>query len=231
MFQQQFIRNLERRADVPADRLHISVKRHTRALRIGNLHLLAFGKLHNRAVSELVCLRIGIDALHGGKAATAAEKAALVRRRRRHENREHAADHCGHQLSIAVALQLLELFNDRRKNRDASSLSRTLDIGHDVQDVASTCTITEDRHSAPFHLNRVRRTCSSSRVSISDIDCNGLSVLTDLNAPKNVFLQGLKVVLRVANAIGFDDPDTQVVHRANATNHRRNDKTVAAHQR
>lgn len=65
----------------------------------------------------------------------------------RDKDREHATHDGSHEFRIGVALQLLELFDDRCEQWQATALARPFDVSHDVQDVLPPHRLAENRNA------------------------------------------------------------------------------------
>ena len=155
-------------------------------------------------------------------------KRAFVRRLRLYENREEGTDHGSHQLGVRVALQLLEFFDHRRKERHASALCRALDVRHHVQDVAASSLFAKGWDARP--LRDVGFWCARCRirVAVGHVDRPHITIRPYLDAAQDILLRVL--AHRVANSVSLDDAHTQVVRNAGTWRQRQDDKGVAIHQ-
>ncbi len=190
MLDQQLERDLQRDADLPAERHHERVEIRIRPVRVEGGERLTLGQADDRGAAELDL--VGIEARVG----LADRRLGAVIRRRLDDERGHGGRDRGVDLGVGIGGELLQELDHRRQIRHAAGLfgaQAIVEVKHHRQ-----AGVGARGDALPFQIEDAQ----AARVLVGDVIGDVHAVAVDLHAAGN--LVGIARALRIANAIGLD---------------------------
>ena len=200
MHDQHFVRDADRDADLPHDGEEEGVEVGVRPGGVGRLDALTGAKFHDGAWPHGDLVRgqrlVGRDA--GGDDVALAALAL-------DEHREERRDDGGHEFGLGVAVELLQVFDDRGQQRHAARQADPVAVEQVQHQRSAGLAACRDACPLVGHIGLCQRAVAG--VVVLQVVGDGLAVPVDLDAVADVL--GDVSAQRIADAVGLDQLDAQ----------------------